>query len=142
MTAAASDVNEPRRDVSQRSFGELIGEVTQDLSTLVRQEMDLAKAELRQEAGKAGRAAGAFGAAGLAGYMVLLFLSFALWWALANGMDEGWAALIVAAVWAVAAAVLAAWARAQLQRVRGLVRTTETAKQIPDALKPEPGAYR
>jgi hypothetical protein len=142
MSTAASDVNEPQGDVAQRSFGELIGEVAQDLSTLVRQEMDLAKAELRQEAGKAGRAAGAFGAAGVAGHMVLLFLSFALWWALANGMDEGWAALIVAAVWAVAAAVLFAMARAQLRRVRGLTRTTETAKQIPDALKPEPGGYR
>jgi len=142
MSTAASDVNEPHGDVAQRSFGELIGEVAQDLSTLVRQEMDLAKAELRQEAGKAGRAAGAFGAAGVAGHMVLLFLSFALWWALANGMDEGWAALIVAAVWAVAAAVLFTVARAQLRRVRGLTRTTETAKQIPDALKPEPGGYR
>ncbi|GFJ83515.1 hypothetical protein Phou_076950 [Phytohabitans houttuyneae] len=128
--------------MSQRSFGELVGEVAQDLSTLVRQEMDLAKAELRQEAGKAGRAAGAFGAAAVAGHMVLLFLSFALWWALANGMDEGWAALIVAVVWAVAAAVLYAVARSQVQRVHGLTRTAETAKQIPDALKPEPGGYR
>ncbi|MGN9909082.1 phage holin family protein [Phytohabitans sp. LJ34] len=135
-------VNQPQPDPAQRSFGELVGEVAQDLSTLVRQEMDLAKAELREEAGKAGRAAGAFGAAGLAGYMVLLFLSIALWWALANGMDEGWAALIVALVWAVAGAVLYAVARSQMRRVRGLTRTAETAKQIPDALKPEPGGYR
>jgi Putative Actinobacterial Holin-X, holin superfamily III len=142
MSTAPSNVNEPHPDVAQRSFGELFGEVAQDLSTLVRQEMDLAKAELREEAGKAGKAAGAFGAAGVAGHMVLLFLSVALWWALANGMDEGWAALIVAVIWAVAAAVLFAMARAQMRRVHGLTRTTETAKQIPDALKPEPGGYR
>jgi hypothetical protein len=142
MSTTASGVGEPRPDASQRSFGELVGEVAQDLSTLVRQEMDLAKAELRQEATKAGRAAGSFGAAGVAGHMVLLFLSFALWWALANGMDEAWAALIVAAVWAVAAAVLFAMARAQVRRVRGLTRTTETVKQIPDALTPDRGDHR
>lgn len=141
MSTAASDVNKPQPDVSQRSFGDLVGEVAQDLSTLVRQEMDLAKAELREEATKAGRAAGAFGAAGVAGHMFLLFASVALWWALANGMDEGWAALIVAVIWAVAAAVLFAVARAQMRRVRGLTRTTETAKQIPHALKPDTGGY-
>ena len=46
-----------------------------------------------------------FGAAGFAGYMVLLFLSFALWWALANVMDTGLAALIVAILWGVIGAV-------------------------------------
>jgi hypothetical protein len=142
MNPATSDVNEPRRDVAQHSFGELIGEVAQDLSTLVRQEIDLAKAELRHEAGKAGRAGGAFGAAGVAAHMVLLFLSFALWWGLSNVMDQGWAALIVAAIWAIAAAVLFVFARGQLRQVRGMPRTTETAKQIPDALKPDPGSYR
>lgn len=142
MSTAAPDVNEPHQDVSQRSFGELVGEVAQDLSTLVRQELDLARAELRQEAAKAGRAAGGFGAAAVAGHMVLLFLSFALWWALANGMDEGWAALIVAVIWAVAAAILFTVARSQARRVRGLTRTTETAKQIPDALKPDRGGHR
>ncbi len=94
-------------DVSDRSVGELISEVTTDLTTLMRQELELAKAELKQEATSAGKAAGMLGAAGFAGYMVVLFLSIALWWALANGMDEGWAALIVAVLWAVVAAVLA-----------------------------------
>lgn len=140
--STASGANEPHPDPAQRSFGELVGEVAQDMSTLVRQELDLAKAELRQEAGKAGRAAGSFGAAGFAGYMVLLFLSFALWWALANGMDEAWAALIVALLWAAVAAVLSVVARSQMRRVRGLTQTAQTAKQIPDALKPEPGGYR
>ncbi|MEH1127237.1 phage holin family protein [Micromonospora sp. CPCC 206061] len=142
MSPAASDVNEPHPDVAQRSFGDLMGEVAQDLSTLVRQEMELAKAEVREEAAKAGRAAGAVGAAGIAGHMVLLFASVALWWALANGMDEAWAALIVAVMWALAAAILFAVARAQLRRVRGLTRTAATAKQIPDALKPAPGGSR
>jgi Putative Actinobacterial Holin-X, holin superfamily III len=122
-------------DVSQASIGELLGEVTRDLSTLMRQEVELAKAELRQEAGKAGKAAGAFGGAALAGYLVLLFLSFALWWGLSNVMDQGWAALIVALVWAVIGAVLYATARSRLRQVRGLRQTTETVREVPDALK-------
>jgi uncharacterized membrane protein YqjE len=125
-----------QRDVSDTSVGELIGEVTRDLSTLMRQELDLAKAELRQEAAKTGKAAGMLGAAGLAGYMVLLFLSVALWWALSNVMDQGWAALIVAAIWAVIGAVLYSTGRKQLREVRPKPeRTAETLKQVPDALK-------
>jgi hypothetical protein len=134
-----NDVNRTELDPSQHSFGELMGNVTHDLSTLLRQEVELAKAELRQEASRLGKAGGMFGGAALAGYMVLLFLSFALWWGLSNLMDQGWAALIVAVVWAVIAAVLVPMARAQLRQVRGLPRTTETIKDIPDALKVDRG---
>jgi len=129
-------------DVSQRSFGELMGEVTQDLSVLMRQELELAKAELRQEASKAGKAGGMFAGAGLAGYMVLLFLSIALWWGLSNVMDGGWSALIVAVIWAVIGLVLYSSARSRMQRVRGLTRTTETVKEIPVAMKPDGGQPR
>src|SRR3954447_8090468 len=94
-----------RPDVEGVSVGQLLGEVSKDLSTLMRQELDLAKAELKVEAKKAGQGAGMFGTAGFAGYMVLLFLSIALWWALENVMDAGLAALIVAIVWGVIGAV-------------------------------------
>ncbi|MDG4824794.1 phage holin family protein [Asanoa sp. WMMD1127] len=126
---------------AERSFGDLMGEVTRDLSTLVRQEVELAKAELKQEGAKAGKAAGMYGGAALAGYMVLLFLSIALWWGLSNVMDQGWAALIVAVIWAVAAAALYVVARNQMREVRGLPRTAETVKDIPPALKPDTGGY-
>ena len=49
-------VGETGRDVGRASVGELIGEVTRDMSTLMRQELALAKAEVKQEAMKAGRA--------------------------------------------------------------------------------------
>jgi hypothetical protein len=135
VTAASRDRTPAGVDVSQTSVGDLLGEVTRDVSTLMRQEVELAKAELRQEAGKAGKAAGGFAGAGLAGYMVLLFLSFALWWALANVMDQGWAAVIVAAIWAVIGAVLYAMARNRARQIRGLRQTTETIREVPDALK-------
>ncbi len=125
-----------RPEVHGRSVGDLIGEVSNDLSTLMRQELALAKAEVKAEATKTGKAAGMLGGAGFAGYMVALFVSIALWWALANGMDEGWAALIVAALWAVVGAVLYSMGRARLKSVHPKPeRTVQTLKEVPDALK-------
>ena len=69
--------------------------------------------------------------------MVLLFASIALWWGLANVMDQGWAALIVTALWAVIGAVLFVVGRGRLKQVNPTPeRTVETVKEIPDALKP------
>jgi len=133
---AGQAVRTDRPEVSGRSVGDLISEVTTDLTTLMRQELDLAKAEVKQEVTTAGKAAGMLGAAGFAGYMVALFLSLALWWALANGMDEGWAALIVAAIWGVVAAVLAVLGRSRMRQVNPKPeRTVQTLQQVPDALK-------
>ena len=118
-----------------RSLGELVGEITSDLSTLMRQEVELAKAEATQSAKRAGKGAGMFGGAGFAGYMVALFLSIALWWALGDGMGHGWSALIVAALWAIAAVVLYVLGRKEFASIRGLDRTAETVKKIPNAVK-------
>ncbi|MGA5525501.1 phage holin family protein [Streptomyces pseudogriseolus] len=95
----------------------MLSDITSDLQVLFRQELELAKAELKQEGTKAGKAAGMFGGAGFAGYMVLLFLSLAAVFGLAKVMDEGWAALIVAALWAIAAAVLYQMGRARMRTV-------------------------
>ena len=133
-------VGQPGRDVSNASVGELIGEVTRDLSTLMRQELDLAKAEVKQEAVKTARAGGMLGAAGFAGYMVLVFASIAAWQGLAEVMPSGWAALIVTAVWAVAGAVLFAMGRQRLREVNPKPeRTMETVSEVPGTLK---GAVR
>jgi hypothetical protein len=124
-------------DVGGTSVGDLIGEVTRDFSTLMRQELDLAKAELKVEAKKAGQGAGMFGAAGFAGYMVLLFLSLALMWGLSNVLDTGWAGLIVAGVWAVIGAVSFVMGRARFRQVNPKPeRTVDTLQQVPGALKP------
>ena len=123
-------------DVSDASVGELVGHVAQDLSSLMRQELDLAKAEVKQEITVAGKAAGMLGGAGFAGYMVLLFASIAAWWGLANVMDQGWAALIVAGTWAVAGAVLFVVGRGRIKEVNPKPElTVETVKELPDTLK-------
>jgi hypothetical protein len=126
-----------RPDVEGVSVGQLISEVTTDLSVLMRQELALAKAEITTEAKKAGQGAGMFGAAGFAGYMVLLFLSFALWWALENVMDAGLAALIVAVIWGVIGAVAFVMGRKKFRQVNPKPeRTVDTLQQVPGALKP------
>jgi hypothetical protein len=128
---------EGRPDVDGVSVGTLIGEVTKDLSTLMRQELELAKVEVKAEAKKAGQGAGMFGAAGFAGYMVLLFLSLALWGALSYALNWGWAGLIVAAIWAVIGGVAFAMGRARFKQVNPKPeRTVDTLQQVPGALKP------
>jgi len=118
------------------SLGEIIGDISAGLSTLMRQEVALAKAEARQSASQAGKAAGLFSGAALGGWMAVLFLSLAVWEWLAGAIDNrGWAAVIVMAIWAVIAAVLAAMGKAEVKRVNGLPRTVETTKRVPDALK-------
>ncbi len=123
------------QSAGDRSLGELISEVTTDLSTLMRQEVELAKAELQQSAKRAGKGVGMLSGAAVAGYFVLLFLSIALWWAIGSATGLGWSALIVAVIWGVIAAILAATGRTALKSVRGLPRTADTVKKIPDALK-------
>ncbi|HEV8175423.1 MAG TPA: phage holin family protein [Actinoplanes sp.] len=117
-------------DPAETSVGELIANISDDLSRLFRQEVELAKAELKQEAAKAGKAAGMLGGAGFAGYLAVVLLSFALVFALGNVMDLGWAALIVAAIWAVIGAVLYANGRKKLKTVDPVPhRTVDTIKE-------------
>lgn len=123
------------RPTDPQSLGDLIGDVTKDLSTLMRQEVELAKAELTQSAQRAGRGAGMLGGAAFAVYMVLFFLTIALWWAIGAATGLGWSALIVAAIWALIGVVLAVLGRNELKSIRGLSRTSESLGRIPDALK-------
>jgi len=121
--------------VGDRSLGDLISGVTQDLSTLVRQELELAKAEVQQSASRAGKGAGMLGGAGVAGYFVLLFLSIAMWWAIGSSTGLGWSALIVAVIWGIIGGILYVVGRNSLKSVRGIPKTADTVKKIPDALK-------
>ena len=131
-----ADIGPPAQQTAgDRSLGDLISEVTQDLSTLMRQELELAKAELQQSATRAGKGAGMLGGAAVAGYFVLLFASIALWWAIGAATGLGWSAVIVAVIWGIIGAVLAAAGRNSLRSVRGLPKTADTVKKIPDALK-------
>ena len=109
----------------ERSLGEIVGDIAGDLSSMVRSELELAKTEARQEVAKAGRAAGMFGGAAVSGWFALLFVSLFAMYLLADAIDVEWAALIVGAVWAVAAALMAMLGRNQLKRFDPKLSTTQ-----------------
>lgn len=112
------------------SLGDLFSSLTTDLSQLVRSEMELAKVELREEAGKAGKAAGMLAGGALAGYLALILLSFAAAWGLAEVIDAGWAFLIVGLIVAAVAAVLVMTGRQKLRDVRPVPdQTVDTLKE-------------
>jgi hypothetical protein len=123
------------RRAANESLGELLSDVTRDLSTLIRQEMELARAEFKQMAVRAGKGAGMFGGAGYAALMAIFFLSVALWWALGYVMGNAWSAVVVAIIWAIIALILYLVGRNQLKKVQGMPQTVETVKEIPDTLK-------
>lgn len=129
----------PEERAATTPLGELLSEVSKDLSTLFRQEVALAKAELTDSAKKAGKAGGMLGGAGLTALFALLFLSIAAWWGLGYLVGNAWSALIVAGVYAIVAAVLAVRGRKAMQQVAGAPQTVATVKEVPEALKPNTG---
>jgi uncharacterized membrane protein YqjE len=128
-TSDYDPTTQPKRP--EQSLGELVGEVTSELSTLFRKEIELAKTETREEAAHAGKAAALFGGAAVAGWLALLMLSFAVAWLLDDEveLDRGLSFAIVGAMWVVAALVMQRIARTKLAQVRGLPQTKESLKE-------------
>ena len=124
MSTAAPEPT-PSQAGETRSLGQIVGDITSDMSTLVRQEIDLAKSEMKQEVSKLGKGAGMLGAAGLAGYFTLFFLSFALTYLLDNWMPLELGALIVALLWGIAAAVLALRGRKEIKQANPQLPVTQ-----------------
>ncbi|GAA3623853.1 phage holin family protein [Kineosporia mesophila] len=140
--SAGHGVPAPTPTGESPSIGDLLGDITRDLSTLMRQEVELAKAELRQSAKQSGKGAGMLGAAGVAAHFTVLFLLIAIWWSLGEQIGHGWSALVVALVLAVITAVLGVLGRNQIKAAPGLPRTTDSVKRIPDAVKGNEGNIR
>jgi hypothetical protein len=130
-TGATEVAGAGRVDIrDDRSLGELFGDLSNDLSTLMRKEIELARIELKDEVKNAGRAGGMLGGTALAGYMALLLLSFAAAWALDEVMPTGWAFCIIGVIYAVVAAVLYMKGREELRKVNPVPeQTVETLKE-------------
>lgn len=109
--------------------GKIFTRIGSDLSRLVRAEVELAKREIREDLAKAIRALVAGAIAAMAGYVVLIFLSLAAMFGLGALMPLGWAALIVAAVWAIAAAGLVSRGRSMMKEMSGVKRTSKMVKE-------------
>lgn len=127
---AAPDPYAPREP--DADLPELISRLTDQSSTLFRQEMELAKTELKQEIRKAGKAGGMFGAAALTGFLAVLLLSFAFAWALGDieALNPALGFLIVGVIYAVIAGVLALQGRSTAEDVDpSLPHTTQSLKE-------------
>ena len=125
----------PTGSTGNPSIGELFADVSKDVSLLIRQEVELAKAELRESAAKGGRGAGELTAAVVTAHLGLVFLSVGAWWAIGNGTGRGWAGVIVGVVYLLVAAGLATVGRKDLKSVKGLPKTAESVQRIPAAMK-------
>jgi uncharacterized membrane protein YqjE len=117
-------------DLREQSTGELLKRLSQETSTLVRQEMELARAELTQQAKHAGKGAGMVGGAGVTGHMALFALTLTVIFVLDTFM-KGWlAALIVTLAWGAVAAVLAQMGRNRIKEATPPApQTVETVKE-------------
>ena len=131
MTAYDARSGVPREEPRDgRSVGQIVGDISQDLTTLVRQELDLAKTELRQEAQTAGKGIGMLAGAAVTALLMLIFLSWALTWLLDNWMPVELAALVTALIWAVVTGVLASIGRTKLREANPqLPQTQQTLKE-------------
>ncbi|MGY2704189.1 phage holin family protein [Nocardioides sp. HB32] len=113
------------RQMDQRSLGEIVGDLSQDLTTLVKQELELARTELKQEAARAGKGAGLLGGAGVAGHLLLVSATFAVVYLLENWMPVELAFLIVTLIWAAVAGILALTGRKALRESNPQLPTTQ-----------------
>jgi len=118
-------------DLRERPIGELLKQLSQETTTLVKQELDLAKAEVAQKGQQAGKGAGMFGGAGVMGFLALAALTAALIMAIDKAVPNWAAALIVAAVYAAIAGVLALQGRNKVKEATPPVpeQALESAKE-------------
>jgi hypothetical protein len=118
-------------DLRERPLPELLKQLSEETTRLVRQELELAKAELTQKGKQAGAGAGLFGAAGAIGFLALAALTTCFILALNAVMPAWLAALLVAVVYGVVAAVLAMRGRAKVKQATPPVpeQTIETVKE-------------
>jgi Flp pilus assembly protein TadB len=129
--AKAKTASKPPRSTSTNdaSLGELVANATRDLSSLVHQEVELAKVEIKRDIAAAGKGAGMFGGAGFLGVFALLFLSisaaYGLHWL---GVPLGCGFFAVGAVYLVIAVVLVVTGKKNLQKIGPPEKTIETLK--------------
>ena len=130
MTMPSDQVDlstQPKRP--DASLGELFSEMTTELSTLLRQEVELAKTEAREEAGKAGKAAALFAVGAVAALLALTFLSAGLAWLLDNVMGSSLAFALVGVLWLIVGVIVISIGRRRFAAVGALPETTRSIKE-------------
>jgi protein-S-isoprenylcysteine O-methyltransferase Ste14 len=118
------------------TVGQLVANASRDLSSLVRSEIELAKAELKSTAVAAGTGGGLFGGAAFLALLAVILLSIAAAYGLtALGLHPALAFVIVAVLYLLIAAVLILVGKRQLGKATGPQRAIETSRESVEALK-------
>ena len=102
-------------DLRERPIGELFSKLSNETSTLIRQEMELARAELTEKGKEAGKGAGLFGGAGAVGLLGAGALTAGVILLLATAIAGWLAAVLVGLVYVAVAAFLALQGRKRIQ---------------------------
>jgi uncharacterized membrane protein YqjE len=112
-----------------RSLSDLLSNVTSELATLFRKEVELARVETSEQVSRAAKAGAMLGAAAVVGFLTLILLAFAAAWGLAAVMPNGLAFLIVGVVFGIVAAVLSSTGKKRIAAVRPVPdQTVQTLK--------------
>jgi len=115
----------------EESLGTLVAQATEQISALVRSEIELAKAELKFDAKRVGTAAGLFGAAAFMAHLCLILASFAIAYGLVSLGVWQWAAFaLVTLLYLLVAGVLVLIGMRRLKGLTGMRRTTRTLKSL------------
>lgn len=124
---------------AERTLGQLVADATHDLSSIIRSEIALAKAEMGADARKAGAGAGLFAAAGLFVFLAVILLPIAAAYGLvAAGLAPWLSFLIVSGVCLVLGALLAVIGKSRLSKIKGKPeRAIKNAQDTIAAIKPK-----
>ncbi|MEV0997381.1 phage holin family protein [Nonomuraea sp. NPDC050202] len=121
----------------EESLGSLVAQASSHISSLIRSEIELAKAEFRFDAKRVGMAAGLFAAAAFMAHLCLILASFAIAYALAQVMPHWLAFLIVTVVYLLAAGLLVFIGVRRLKGLAGMKRTARSIKDLREIATPE-----
>ncbi len=130
MADRAGTIHREYEFAGERSAGDIIQDLARDMGEMVRSEIRLAKAEMKESAAKAAKAGGMFGGAALCGFFTVACLITACIWLLMLAMPLGAAALLMAILLACIAAALYAGGRSKMRQVNPMPeRTIQTLKE-------------
>ncbi|MCD7101698.1 phage holin family protein [Pseudoclavibacter sp. 13-3] len=120
----------------RRPISTLLGDISTGMQDLVHQEIELAKAELRDSGRNAGIGGALFLGAGAIVVFALLFLSLGAWWGLGLLVGNGWSGLILGVFWLIVAGVSVLIGVKRFKKVRGAPKTVESVRGVVSAITP------
>ena len=137
MATREQQPSESQQELRDHSTGDLVKQLSSQVSALVRQEVELAKVEMADKGKKAGVGLGMFGGAGVAALLGLGSLTAFLILVLYQAIPAWAAALVVTVIWGAVAGVLALQGREKVKEVGTPIpeQTTESVKEDVEWLK-------